>query len=171
MKFTMPALASTSNLCSDSDFGSTFLSGFERTVRFLQSLGARRELAEEIAQAAWTRGWERRDQLRKESSIVAWVNSIAKNILKEARRLAARLAPLAENRHVGSRSVQAVDLDSIVDVRRAMLTEDKKDGRILEMFYSYGYAAGEIADRLRVSPTAIRIRLCRGRRRLKEQLA
>lgn len=46
------------------EYAKAFETGFPATRRFLLSRGAAVEEAEEIAQAAWVRGWEFRDQLR-----------------------------------------------------------------------------------------------------------
>jgi DNA-directed RNA polymerase specialized sigma24 family protein len=52
------------------------------TVRFLESRGSARDSAEEIAQAAWVRGWERIEQLRDVAMVFTWVNTIALNIFR-----------------------------------------------------------------------------------------
>jgi len=49
--------------------------------------------AEEIAQAAWVRGWEYREQLRDPGLVGYWVNSIARNLFRARFRTAA-LVPL-----------------------------------------------------------------------------
>jgi DNA-directed RNA polymerase specialized sigma24 family protein len=46
------------------DYAQAFETGYSATRRFLLARGAPLEEAEEIAQAAWARGWEYRDQLR-----------------------------------------------------------------------------------------------------------
>ncbi len=61
-------------------YGQAYQTGFKRTVRLLCSRGASTEHAEDVAQAAWTRGWERLHQLRDEGMIVSWVNAIAINV-------------------------------------------------------------------------------------------
>src|SRR5271169_3136048 len=60
-------------------YGEAFLKGFGYTTRYLQSRGASRDQAEEVAQAAWAKGWERLGQLRQECVVGLWVNSIALN--------------------------------------------------------------------------------------------
>ena len=56
-----------------------FQTGYGVTRRFLISRGAPQDEAEEIAQAAWARGWEYRDQLRDPGLVGFWVNSIARD--------------------------------------------------------------------------------------------
>ncbi|HLN26757.1 MAG TPA: sigma factor, partial [Gemmataceae bacterium] len=62
------------------DYAEAFENGYGATRRFLLSRGALVEDAEEIAQAAWVRGWEFRGQLRDPSRVSYWVNSIARNL-------------------------------------------------------------------------------------------
>ncbi|MBN9660116.1 MAG: sigma-70 family RNA polymerase sigma factor [Acidobacteria bacterium] len=140
-------------------------------MRFLHSRGARGDLAEEIAQAAWARGWERRDQLQRSDSIVCWVNGIAKNMFRNIARTIYRTVPLSTGCGPctnGSRGHQALQLESQVDLRRVLRGGNERDSLILRLFYEEGYATEEIAARLGVSAVAVRIRLCRVRRRLRE---
>ncbi|BDC50477.1 hypothetical protein F183_A27930 [Bryobacterales bacterium F-183] len=148
-----------------------FPRGIQQTARFLQSLGASVEVAEESAQAAWVRAWECRGQLRKDGSVHAWVNSIAKNIMKEAIRISCKSAPLNDHHISSPRALTSAKLDVLLDLRSAMMGERHCDSAVLRLFYDHGYATHEIAQRLRMTPTAVRIRLFRGRQRIKERMA
>src|ERR1700724_301441 len=64
------------------EYSDAFQNGYSATRRFLLSRGAGLEEAEEIAQAAWARGWEYRDQLRDPALVGFWVNSIARNLFR-----------------------------------------------------------------------------------------
>ncbi len=63
-------------------YGQAYQKGFSLTVRFLLSRGVQRDAADEAAQAAWVKGWERLEQLRNESSVTTWVNTIALNVYR-----------------------------------------------------------------------------------------
>src|ERR1700689_1197649 len=65
-----------------SEFAEAFEAGFSATRRFLLARGAPLEEAEEIAQAAWARGWEFRDQLRDPGFGSYWGNSSASNFFR-----------------------------------------------------------------------------------------
>ncbi|MGJ5818175.1 RNA polymerase sigma factor [Paludibaculum fermentans] len=154
-------------------FESEFEAGFERTVRFLHSRGATGDVAEEIAQAAWVRGWERRNQLQSSESVVSWVNGIAKNMFRNMARTIYRTVPLnitqgpCSNAHCGHKTLE---LECQVDIQRVLEGEDKRDGLILRLFYEEGYDTREIATKLGLSAVAVRIRLCRLRRRIRDML-
>ncbi len=64
------------------DYAEAFETGYGATRRFLLARGAPLEEAEEIAQAAWARGWEFREQLRDPGLVSYWVNSIARNLFR-----------------------------------------------------------------------------------------
>src|SRR6202035_4330371 len=64
------------------DYAQAFETGYSGTRRFLLARGAPLEEAEEIAQAAWVRGWEFRQQLRDPGLVGFWVNSIARNLFR-----------------------------------------------------------------------------------------
>lgn len=61
------------------EFAKAYEEGFLRTEKFLVSRGVRRDNAREFAQEAWTLAWEHIDQLRNDTKIVGWVNTIAWN--------------------------------------------------------------------------------------------
>ena len=61
-------------------YGKAYQKGFDRTVRFLVSRGLSYDAALDTAQAAWAKGWERREQLRDPNLVLTWTNSIALNL-------------------------------------------------------------------------------------------
>ncbi|MGC4048899.1 MAG: sigma-70 family RNA polymerase sigma factor [Paludibaculum sp.] len=159
-----------SRAANESTFENEFQEGFGRTVRFLHSRGVKGDLAEEIAQAAWARGWERRNQLQCTESVVSWVNGIAKNMFRNIARTIYRTVPLSVTSDPctnASRGHGSMEMESQVDIQRILEGEDERDGMILRLFYEEGYATQEIASRLGLSAVAVRIRLCRLRRRLR----
>ena len=90
------------------DYATAFQTGYGATRRFLISRGAPKDEAEEIAQAAWARGWEYRDQLRDPGLVGFWVNSIARNLFRARFR-----APLAVPLQQGQNVSYGIDLDAI----------------------------------------------------------
>ncbi len=146
-------------------YGQAYQKGFNLTVRFLLSRGVQRDFADEAAQAAWVKGWERLRQLRNESSVITWVNTIALNI---HRRLVRREAippalPMVPGKTVNI-EVAAIDAARILDFCRP------SDRYLLEQQYVNGVTTEEIAREQGVTETAIRIRLLRARRYARSQV-
>jgi DNA-directed RNA polymerase specialized sigma24 family protein len=144
------------------EYAEAFENGYGATRRFLQSRGAPLEDAEEIAQAAWVRGWEFRDQLRDPSLVASWVNSIALNLLRAKFRT--RLTVQPEGVDPG----YCMNLEAI-EVRRLLERCSHRDRELL-LKTLHGYSAGEIAHTEGITSTGIRVRLLRIRQSLRGQI-
>lgn len=120
------------------------------------------EEAEEIAQAAWVRGWEYRDQLRDPGLVSFWVNSIARNLFR------ARFRAPAQTEINDSCAAYTLDLDTI-EVGWLLDRCHQRDRQLLERSLE-GYSAEEIARNEGITPTGIRVRLLRIRQALRGQL-
>ena len=144
-------------------YAGAFQNGLGGPRRFLISRGAALEEAEEIAQAAWARGWEYREQLRDPGLVSYWVNSIARNLYR-ARFRSTVPVPL-ENIQEPS---YAFDTSSI-DLRRMLEACSHRDRALLERTLQ-GYTAEELSVTAGISSTGIRVRLLRARQALREKL-
>jgi RNA polymerase sigma factor (sigma-70 family) len=139
-------------------FELAYESGLKCTVNFLHSRGVPRDRASDFAQAAWLRAWEKLNQLRDESRIVSWVNTIAINECRRALRKAKQEVALSagcEGRT--TLNVAAIDVERILE---ACSIEDRN----LLKAQMEGASAGELGRKSGVSATAIRLRLWRARR-------
>ena len=145
------------------EYGQAFESGFGATRRLLLSRGADIDAAEEIAQAAWARGWEYREQLRDPDLVGYWVNSIARNLYRARFRIPAA-APLE-----GVHPFYSMNLDEI-ELNRLLGRCSVRDRALLERSLE-GYSAEEIAREAGITSTGIRVRMLRIRNLLREQLA
>jgi RNA polymerase sigma factor (sigma-70 family) len=148
-------------------YGQAYQRGFDLTVRFLLSRGVQRDSAREVAQAAWVRAWERLSQLRDDSLVVTWVNTIALNVYRGLIRKELLNQSLADLRDQRDKTV-AIDMAAI-DVARVLRVCRPSDRRLLEQSMC-GVTTGEIARQQGVSETAIRIRLLRARRYARSRL-
>jgi RNA polymerase sigma factor (sigma-70 family) len=146
------------------DYGKAFEEGFPKTVRLLMSCGADSEDARETAQAAWTRGWTCRRQLRNEDSVGTWVNSIAMNLFRNSYRIIRRREVLTDLPAPPISTQIGVDVGKVLNCCRDM------DRSLMKMHYLYGYTTGEIGDRIGLTSTAVRVRLLRARRSLRKKL-
>jgi RNA polymerase sigma factor (sigma-70 family) len=144
------------------DYAEAFETGYSSTRRFLLSRGAPLEEAEEIAQAAWARGWEFRDQLRDPSLVSFWVNSIARNLFR------ARFRAPIQTEIDDSNAMYTLDL-STIELGRMLDRCPRRDRHLLEQSLE-GYSAEEIARSEGITPTGIRVRLLRVRNALRDKL-
>jgi DNA-directed RNA polymerase specialized sigma24 family protein len=139
-------------------YARAYQDGMPLTLRFLLSRGVARDMAEEVSQAAWMRGWERLSQLRNDKMISTWVNTIALNIYRRAIRYERRIQTLEDPMYAKSTmNWAALDLGRILRFCRL------PDRQILEAQMG-GRTAEEIAQEQGLSQTAVRIRLLRARR-------
>jgi len=138
-------------------FGKAYQDGHEHTVRFLLSRGVNRDTALDVAQAAWLRGWERLSQLRDESVLVTWVNTIALNQFRKTFRYDQRHEALQDMPHpLPALNWAALDLDRILSRCRP------RDRALLEAQLR-GVTAKELCERSGSSSIAMRLRLYRAR--------
>lgn len=138
-------------------YGRAYALGYQRTVRFLMSRGVEREKADDVAQSAWTKGWERIHQLRDTALLLRWVNSIALNCYRREVRDTPQFQALPELRCTSNVNLAALDLDQIVrrcrPANRALLEE-----------YAAGATTPEIARDRGVTQASVRLRLMRATR-------
>jgi DNA-directed RNA polymerase specialized sigma24 family protein len=139
------------------EYGQAYQIGFESTIRLLLSRGAPSDRAREVAQAAWTRGWERLSQLRNDRLVRIWVNTIALNVYRSVLRREPAYQPLPELSTRADVNFAAIDVARILKICRPC------DRALLEQ-HMRGFTIEEIAHKQGASETAIRIRLLRARR-------
>jgi RNA polymerase sigma-70 factor (ECF subfamily) len=150
---------------TDEEFANAYRNGYQLTVRFLLGRGVPGWRAEETAQAAWARGWERRDNLRDSRVVVAWVNTIALNIFRNWYRKRKEDAELPQDVAQPPRSGSAK-----VDVELSLSCCGEEDRKLLREYYMEGYSSAELAKRRKCSPVAVRVRLMRARRSIQAGL-
>lgn len=139
-------------------FSDIYQEGLPRTTRFLLSLGFPRDTVGEIAQTAWSRAWERLDQLRDESKMLSWVNTIALNDARKTLRRAKQHVSITPDRErITTLNVAAIDISKILELCAP------KDREILEA-HLYGISNLELAESQGVSEAAMRLRSFRARR-------
>ena len=142
---------------TEDDYGQAYQRGFDLTLRFLRSRGVPWEHASEVSQAAWAKGWERREQLRNQDMVVTWVNAIALNVHRRVLRNEPTWQALPELRTMPGINLAAIDMARILRLccpgDRALLRQQMN-----------GLTPREIARMRGVPESAIRIRLLRARR-------
>lgn len=146
------------------EFESAYVKSFSKTVKFIRSLGASYETAEEIAQAAWARGWQCRHQLIQRQFLVTWVNAIARNYYREFIGKANLLSELSDYG-------KASDIPKVLEVDSIVNRCSPLERNLLEKHYLEGYSSKEIAKQSNTNAITVRIRLMRLRRSLRERLS
>ena len=145
-------------------YADAFESGFGATRRFLVSRGLAVEEAEEIAQDAWVRGWEHRDQLREPRLVGYWVNAIARNLFRAKFRAPVRVS-IGENQDPS----YTMSLD-LIELNRILESCSVRDRAMLEQIME-GYSAEEIAQTSGITSTGVRVRLLRARQSLRRKFS
>ena len=141
-------------------YATAYEKGFKRTVRFLISKGLLADVAEEMSQAAWVRGWERLGQLRNEACVSVWINQIALNLYRRSTNASRRLEPLEDIPGPPGHNVAAIDLYKMM--KRCGAAHQELLHRHLE-----GQTTTEMAQERGASEGAMRIRLMKARRALR----
>lgn len=146
------------------EYGRAYQKGFNLTVRFLVSRGLSYDSALDTAQAAWAKGWERREQLRDPRLVLTWTNSIALNIHRTYLRREPQTQTLPDLPEPARMNVAAIDVKRILNACKP------NDRAVLEGHYIEGFKVQEIARKHGWSETAVRIRLLRARRTVERRL-
>lgn len=140
-------------------YAEAFQRGFSGTLQFLLARGAHVEDAQELAQAAWTRGWEHLDQLRQASSVGPWINSIALNLFRAQFRVRPTMPIDGVDAHY------TMNLREI-DLHRLLERCSPRDRALLEKSLE-GCSTQELAENLGITSTGVRVRMLRLRRLLR----
>jgi|CZKS01.1.fsa_nt_gi DNA-directed RNA polymerase specialized sigma24 family protein len=146
------------------EYGSAYMKGYVLTARLLVTRGLSWDGAQETAQAAWARGWEKRGQLRDANTLMKWINTIALNIYRSSLRREPFLQDIPEIAAPPEGHLAAIDVQLILQ------TCKKKDRIVLESYYLEDSKPEEIARAQGSTVTAIRLRLLRARRGLAKTL-
>jgi RNA polymerase sigma-70 factor, ECF subfamily len=146
-------------------YASAYDDGFAMTTKFLVSRGINVETAEEAAQAAWVRGWEQRGKLRDPERVLHWVNTIALNVFRNWFRRRETVELPVEI------PVPPHSSPQLIDVARALEKCAPADREMIEKHYLAGYTSAELGQQRGCTAVAVRVRLLRARRRLREAIA
>jgi DNA-directed RNA polymerase specialized sigma24 family protein len=141
-------------------YGKAYEVGFPKTKRYLMARGASWDHAEEVAQQAWVRGWERLWQLHDDYRVQGWTNAAALNLLRSIQR-GIRLVPLSEC----GEPEKELDSDAAIDMARVLAESSSRDRQLFSEVLQ-GFCTHELARERNVTNAAMLTRICRARRRL-----
>ncbi|MEW5974254.1 MAG: sigma-70 family RNA polymerase sigma factor [Acidobacteriota bacterium] len=144
-------------------YAEEFARNYHRTAGLLLSRGVPEEEARDVAQAAWVKGWERLHQLQDPGKTLVWVNSIAMNRYRSRYR--------RESRHQGFEDspVQPGINLAAIDVQRMLQRLRGVERELLRRRYLEEEPIRDMAQDMECSETALRLRLMRARRSLREK--
>lgn len=148
-------------MLSPQEFSDAYEACYSRTIMFLRSRGVFPDVAEEVAQAAWARGWERRSQLKSECALLPWVNSIALNVLRGCLRQQSKSLQFPEGGGETIPANQHMSLDDHCDLKRLLGRCRPEDRQLLWAYWAEGFTSKEIASKLVIKPVSVRVKIGR----------
>lgn len=138
-------------------FEAAYRNCFHQTVNYLRARGSNREWAEELAQAAWARGWECRAQLKDAAAVQSWVITIARNL----RNLDFRNTRATE---LLTETSATVNPDSRpLFLQQLLRPLSRSDRALLVETYVNGSTSRELGPLLGISAVAVRVRVARAK--------
>ena len=135
-------------------------------IAYVYGLTGRREEAEELAQDAFCRVWEKLPNLRQRDRLVSWLYRIAHNLAVSARRRP-RLAVLTHD----PPGPPAKETDDMLAVHRAVTALPEPMRVIVSLRHFTGLSHDQIAEVLSIPAGTVRSRLSRAYVKLRPTLA
>jgi RNA polymerase sigma-70 factor, ECF subfamily len=133
------------------------------------------ETAEEWAQDAWVRAWERLESFRGESAFTTWIHRLTVNLALDRRRSDGRWRKRFESRGdlepvAATHAAPSPNPGHRMDLERALATLPDGARTVFLLYDVEGYKHREIADRLGVAEGTVKAQLHRARKLLREAL-
>lgn len=153
----------TEELMTADCFAKAYEKGLGQTARLLiRRCGLPQMEAEEYAQAAWVQGWESRAALRSAAALPMWVNTIALNLFRSEQRKAWRREDLSYDPSIKSSPTTGIEAE------QALRACSPRDSRLLAGRYMLGYSIAELASREKMGNVALRVRLSRACKQVRQ---
>ena len=121
---------------------------------------------EDAIQEAVFRAWRKRKSLRDERCFNAWFIRILINVCRDIQRQHRRVLPMEETPEPPPK-----DDARLAALRDAMDCLEERQRLCLVLHHIEGYSVKEVATMLNLGESAVKQRLLRGRRKLKEMLS
>jgi RNA polymerase sigma-70 factor, ECF subfamily len=132
---------------------------------FVLRMVGSRDVAEEIAQETFVRACAAALRFDGLSSVKTWLFGIARNVVREHRR-SRREEPGA----VPERVAHQPDIATTLHLREALAKLGEDDRELVLLVDAIGFSPREMASSLGITDEAVRVRLHRARRRLRQIL-
>jgi RNA polymerase sigma-70 factor (ECF subfamily) len=139
------------------------------------------DLAEELAQDVWVRIWQQLASLRRDDDAGGWIHRVTTNVVRNDRRATRRRVSrvaLSADLSGGlpeSAEAHATPFATPTPIRRLDLLAamSQLDGRQRQVYVLHdveGLTDRDIAERLRIAPSTVRVQLARARATLRDIL-
>jgi RNA polymerase sigma-70 factor (ECF subfamily) len=145
------------------EYASAYTSGYKKTICFLVSRGIPECDAEDAAQAAWAKGWERRENLRRPEKLLLWINSIALNLFRNRYRRDSKLDQLPAKEI----AVPAERIASRIDLEKGLRRCSRSERLMLRQLYLAGFSSKELGRQWNLKAGAVRVRIHRTKQKLR----
>lgn len=155
------------------DFASQWVGAQPMIAAYIASVVGSFHETEDVLQKVATVAFEKRDQFDQTRSFSAWVNGIARYELMRWRRDKARDRHVFSDQTIGLMGTVHASMSDEFDDRRVALKRcfkklEPQAKEIVELRYLHEMPPAGIAEKLRIEPTAARVRLHRIRRALEK---
>lgn len=142
----------------------------QRVFRLAGRFFRRPEEVEDVAQETFLIAWRKLDTYRANAPFEHWLTRVCLNCCYGRFRKRRPEQALDEAREVADLPAAEDDPETRLDAERLLATLDPKDRFILRMLHGEGWTVAEISHKLGWSPSNVKVRAYRARRRLRKLL-
>lgn len=138
-------------------------------VRLAYAMVGNPQLANDLAQSAWTTAWRHRERLREPGKVRGWLLSITANEARRAlrRRRLRQFLPLGDHERLVAERGGHDDRIDLVDALQRLSVRDRE---ILARRYALGETSDEIGHHVGMSDSGVRVRIGRLLAALRKEL-
>lgn len=139
-------------------------------VRLAYAMVGDPDVANDVAQSAWTAAWRNRSRLREPEKVRGWLLTIAANEARRwlRRRRLLQLIPLVDDRRSTFAAGQPEDQ---IDLVEALQRLPPRDREMLARRYALGETSREIGELVGMSDSGVRVRIGRLLDSLRKELS
>ena len=119
--------------------------------------------ADDLAQEAFVRAWQRADDYRGQGSYAAWVMGIGWRLFLDQRRTARRREGLAADEEVTLSTDPRGAVDAAIDADRLLALLSSQERAALTLCFGHGWSHGEAAEIMGVPLGTLKSLVLRGR--------
>lgn len=127
--------------------------------------------ADDLAQEAFVRAWQRAGEYRGQGSYAAWVMGIGWRLFLDQRRAARRRAEMAARDEAAAMSIDPRPAsDAAIDAERLLTVLSPQERAALTLCFGHGWSHGEAADILGVPLGTLKSLVLRGRAKAQKMI-